>query len=98
MKLFLIVYDRETASRVNMTTYESTDRSTAERVRFERELALSGEGSRYEVVLIETDDEKTLRKTHRRYFRSVRELANTSSAQSDDRKASVGSKKKRASA
>jgi hypothetical protein len=81
MKLFLIVYDRDRASLSEMKEYDSSQRDAAEKDRFERELRLSNEGARYEIVLIETTDQRTLKKTHRRYFRSVRDIANTSSRQ-----------------
>lgn len=74
MSYFLLVYDRSTGA-VDVTDY-GDQRDRAMRDRFQRELA---ERTRpgVEVVVLSAASQKALERTHARYFRSVRELAET---------------------
>ncbi len=72
MSYFLLVYDRMTGA-VDVTDY-GDQRDRAMRDRFQRELA---ERTRpeVEVVVLSAASRQALESTHARYFRSVRELA-----------------------
>jgi hypothetical protein len=73
--LFLIEYDR---SRGLLSTFRSFDdiaRREADDARLELELSLSRRGIEREVVLLEAATEDDLRRTHRRYFENLAELA-----------------------
>ena len=75
--LFLIEYDR---SRGLLTTFRSFDddaRRDADDARLELELSLGRRGIEREVVLLEAATEDDLRRTHRRYFENLAELAQT---------------------
>lgn len=76
--IFLIVYNRPEGRIVNLTTFSDSDRSEAEKSRLEIELDLNRERIDHEVVLLQADNEKVLRRTHRRYFESPTEIATPS--------------------
>lgn len=73
--LFLIEYDREKGKLVEMSRFADSDRQVANSARLNLELALNRRGVEHEVVLLEADDESALRRTHRRYFEDLLELA-----------------------
>ncbi len=73
--IFLIEYDRGVGKIVKLSTFSDTDRQCAQRARLSRELELARHGLTREVVLLEAKDQKALERTHRRYFRSATELA-----------------------
>lgn len=76
--LFLIEYARDKGRIVFFKTFAANDSSTAENVRLELELSLNRRGIEHEVVLLEAQNEEALRRTHRRYFENLTELANAS--------------------
>jgi hypothetical protein len=79
--LFLIHYDREAGRLIRIQAFASTDVETANRARLELELRLNRSGVANEVVLLEAPSESDLRRTHRRYFAGIAELAaNTATA------------------
>jgi hypothetical protein len=85
--LFLIEYDR---SRGLLTTFRAFDddaRRDADDARLELELSLSRRKIEREVVLLEAATEDDLRRTHRRYFEGLAELAqaNTDPQQTGDK-------------
>jgi len=47
----------------------------AQEARLALELSLNREGVHREVVVLEAHDEETLRRSHRRYFENLKELA-----------------------
>jgi hypothetical protein len=73
--LFLIDYERNTGRIMDLRKFEDTERQTAEEARLALELELNRRGIEREVVLLEAATESALRKTHRRYFEDVSELA-----------------------
>jgi hypothetical protein len=73
--LFLIDYDRKAGKIVTMRTFDDAQRREAYEARFALELSRHRDGSDHEVVLLEAADEHVIRKTHRRYFADLTELA-----------------------
>lgn len=67
--IFLIHYSR--ADRRLMSMEPFADRDEASQAKLHKELLLLTSGSSDEVVLLESDSEESLRKTHRRYFESL---------------------------
>jgi hypothetical protein len=61
-----------------MDEYDASLRNQAERDRYEKELAMGIVGSQFEVVLLESPDFQTVKKTHGRYFKTIKTLANRS--------------------
>ena len=78
--LFLIEYDRSRGSVVCMSTFEDSERALAEDTKLGLELARNKDGIQQEVVLLEASSEDALRRTHRRYFENLVELARSSSS------------------
>jgi hypothetical protein len=76
--LFLIEYDRGQGRIVSIQEFDDAERRAAEKARLELELSQNRLGANHEIVLMEAIDELTLRKTHRRYFESLDELAKAS--------------------
>jgi len=58
-----------------MTSFDNSEREAAEEMRLKLELDLNAKGIDNEVVLLEATSEEALRKTHRRYFEDLSELA-----------------------
>ena len=75
--LFLIEYKRSEGRIVNLKTFDDSERSKAERVRFEIELKLNQKKIDHEVVLLDAADERALRRTHRRYFENVAQIVSS---------------------
>ena len=75
--LFLIEYKRSEGRIVNLKTFDDSERSKAERSRFEIELELNQKKIDHEVVLLDAADEDALRRTHRRYFENAAQIANS---------------------
>jgi hypothetical protein len=73
--LFLIEYDRSSGSLVTFEKFGDAERDSAENTRLELEVDLSRRGVEREVVLLEAETEEALRRTHRRYFENLAELA-----------------------
>jgi hypothetical protein len=73
--IFLIEYDRNKGRLITLKTFEDTEKRTAENTRLEMELRLRQSGIEREVVLMQAANEKALRRTHRRYFENLGELA-----------------------
>jgi hypothetical protein len=73
--LFLIDYDRRDGKIVTLRTFEDSQRRDAQEARLELELALNRRGIEREVVLLDAADEAAIRRTHRRYFADLAELA-----------------------
>ena len=73
--LFLIEYNRDKGKVVEMSRFSDSDREAANSARLNLELDLNRRGVEHEVVLLEAEDEAALRRTHRRYFEDLLELA-----------------------
>ena len=73
--IFLIEYDREQGKILKLEPFPDSDRKYAQHERLIRELELSRHGLVREVVLLEAKDQKALERTHRRYFKTATELA-----------------------
>ncbi len=75
MPIFLIEYDRKAGQLMTLQAFEDSDRRRADDVRLELELHLNRQRLTREVVLLEASSEVALRKTHRRYFEGLADLA-----------------------
>lgn len=67
--IFLIKYDRSKSTPLTIKGFVDPREASEEKLRVELEVLCAGQ--RYEVVLLEADDEAALRKTHGRYFSSA---------------------------
>ena len=72
--IFLIDYERKTGVLRKFKRFRDDQRAEAQRERLDIELSLNGSRESREVVLLEADQEETLRRTHRRYFETTREI------------------------
>ena len=77
--IFLIEYNRPEGRIVTFKTFKDTERLHAEKLRLDLELDLNRRGVDHEVVLLEAVSEEALRRTHRRYFEDVRQIATSAS-------------------
>ncbi|MBV9493356.1 MAG: hypothetical protein JOZ54_03870 [Acidobacteria bacterium] len=77
--IFLIDYDRARGELTNIQMFHDADRRFAEDSRLNTELAQLRDGVKREVVLLQAANEQALRRTHRRYFADIAELAETDS-------------------
>jgi hypothetical protein len=75
--IFLIEYDRSQGRIITFQAFKDADRVWAEDARLQLELELNRLGTEREVVLLEAASEGALRRTHRRYFEDLAELANS---------------------
>lgn len=73
--IFLIEYAREQGKVVKLSRFLETEREVANFARLSLELELNQLAIEHEVVLLEAEDESALRRTHRRYFEDLLELA-----------------------
>ena len=73
--LFLIEYDRSSGRIVSFRSFNDLEGEVAEDSRLQLELELNRLGTEREVVLLEAASEEALRRTHRRYFETLAELA-----------------------
>jgi hypothetical protein len=76
--VFLIEYDRDIGRIVTIKSFVDCDRERADKARLELELELNAKGIENEVVLLEAANEEAVRRTHRRYFEDLHELASPS--------------------
>lgn len=82
--IFLLNYDRATRSLLTIEAYG--DRETASRAKVELEISMLGSARTNEIVILEAEDEASLRETHSRYFSSLVEMQQTSSELGASRK------------
>ncbi len=73
--IFLIEYNRSSGKIINFESFDDFEWQRAEETRFEKELTLNHSGIEHEVVLFEAESEAALRRTHRRYFEDLEQLA-----------------------
>ena len=71
--IFLIEYNRQKELIVKFERFKNSERTKAESRRFQIELDLNRRRINHEVVLLEADTENGLRRTHKRYFQSLKE-------------------------
>ena len=73
--IFLIEYERQTMRTLLFKTFNDTERQKAQNERLQIELNLNSRGLllKREVVLLESRNEQTLRRTHERYFENLPE-------------------------
>ena len=76
--IFLIQYDRKAGRIVTIQRYADDQRPLVNRVRLSLELDLLEKQKKDEVVLLEAASEEAVRKTHRRYFEDLEDLARVS--------------------
>jgi hypothetical protein len=76
--LFLIEYNREKGKIVTIRKFDESEKTEAEIARLELELDLRQIGVKHEVVILDAINEARVRRTHRRYFESLEELAKAS--------------------
>jgi hypothetical protein len=72
--IFLIEYDRESGSLIELREFSASNRAEASAVRIGRELELLKSGRKLEVVILEAASIDALRQTHQRYFQNAGEL------------------------
>jgi len=73
--IFLIEYHRREGRIVRCEVFNDSERRKAEVSRLDVELDLNRRKVDHEVVLLEAASEQALRRTHRRYFENLAELA-----------------------
>ena len=69
--IFLIEYDRDRGTIVEMRRFDAASLKAAEDARLDLELKLNRAGIQHEVVLLDAPSEEALRRTHGRYFEDV---------------------------
>lgn len=72
--IFLVDYDRRSGFLRLFKPFADNERHQAEQLRLELEIIGRVDA---EVVLLESEDEETVRKTHARYFESATDLLRT---------------------
>ncbi|TAJ76178.1 hypothetical protein EPO44_21605 [bacterium] len=78
--IFLIEYDRSKGRIVTFRTFQDSERLKAQNARLDLELDLNRQGVDHEVVLLEAESEDALHKTHSRYFKTLRQIAESAGA------------------
>lgn len=78
--IFLIEYNRPKGRIITFAKFSNSNRLKAEKKRFELELDLNRKKVNHEVVLLEAATESLLRRTHRRYFESLKDIAKSTGA------------------
>lgn len=76
--IFLMEYDRTRGEIVMLKRFSESERRAAEDARLEMEIGLNRDDVDREVVILEAESEEALRRTHRRYFENLSELASPS--------------------
>lgn len=72
--IYLIHYDRTASQLVSMRSFDDDSKKEASQAKLDLEISLLGTSSITEVVLLEASSEEHLRKTHRRYFETLKGL------------------------
>ena len=76
--IFLIEYDRSCGKLIQLQPFADAAHARTRRLQLELERMSSNVG--HEIVILEAASESQLRKTHRRYFEGLEQLANPDSA------------------
>lgn len=77
--IFLIEYNRPEGRLVTFKRFTDSERLTAQNARLDLELDLNRRGIIHEVVLLEAASEAAPRRTHRRYFETLRQILESAS-------------------
>lgn len=77
--IFLIHYNRSTGEIVELKQFEQSQRVQAEEARLNMELDLIGNKDGDEVCILEAGSIEALKRTHGRYFESLRTLTESGS-------------------
>ena len=80
--LFLIEYDRPKERIITFKSFTDNERAEAQKQKFDIELALNRSGIEHEVVLLDAMDEDAIRRTHRRYFEDLSQIAESMNGKS----------------
>ncbi len=72
--IFLLEYNRTGGRLATFKTFDDANMRDAADARIELELVLHRKGVNHEVVLLQAASEQAVRRTHRRYFESLKEL------------------------
>ncbi len=72
--IFLIEYNRPEGRIITFERFKDFERLKAQNARLDLELNLNRRGVSHEVVLLEAASEAALRRTHRRYFETLRQI------------------------
>ena len=72
--IFLIEYNRPEGRIVTFQRFQDSERLKAQDTRLDLELDLNRRGVDHEVVLLEAASEDAVRRTHRRYFETLRQI------------------------
>jgi hypothetical protein len=72
----LIEYDRPSGSLIQIQTFAAEDSATANETRLALELDRLHTTSKREIVILDAESEAVLRRTHGRYFETIKALAN----------------------
>ena len=73
--VLLIEYDRSRGETVTFNAFPDSEKSVAEDLRLELEIRLNRDAVDRGVVISEAESEEALRRTHRRYFENLTEIA-----------------------
>lgn len=77
--LFLIEYERNRGHLVSLKSFQDSEKKIAEESRLALELDCNVKGIDHEIVLLDAASEEAVRRTHRRYFENLHELATSPS-------------------
>jgi hypothetical protein len=80
--LFLIEYARSEGKVVKLNSFTDSERAEAQKQKFDIELSLNRSGIEHEVVLLDAIDEDAIRRTHRRYFQDLSQIAESMNGKS----------------
>ena len=72
--VFLIRFDRRKQRILLFKRFDEAQRADAERLRLDLEIEVNRSKLDHEIVLLEAQSEEDIRRTHRRYFESLKEL------------------------
>ena len=78
--IFLIEYDRRRGRLLTFKPFPDADLEAAQRARLELELKCAGANDSSEIVLLQAESEAAVRRTHRRYFQTAREIIESSTS------------------
>jgi hypothetical protein len=77
--IFLLDYDRSAGRLISLRDFEDDARPIAQAARLELELELHRSGIEREIVLLQAPSLDALKRTHRRYFEDLRQIARSTS-------------------
>ena len=72
--VFLIRFDRREQRILLFKRFDDAQRAQAEGLRLDLEIEANRSKMDHEIVLLEAQSEEDIRRTHRRYFESLKEL------------------------